>query len=59
MPPETRYARTTDGTHVAYQVHGAGPIDLLVLRAWYSNLDHEWAEPVPASTGGSGHSAVS
>jgi class 3 adenylate cyclase len=46
MPPETRYARTTDGTHVAYQVHGDGPIDILVLRAWYSNLDHEWREPI-------------
>ena len=22
MTPETRCARTTDGTHVAYQVHG-------------------------------------
>jgi class 3 adenylate cyclase len=48
MTPETRYARTIDGTHVAYQVHGDGPIDLLVLRAWYSNLDHEWQEPILA-----------
>jgi class 3 adenylate cyclase/alpha-beta hydrolase superfamily lysophospholipase len=48
MTPETRYARTTDGTHVAYQVHGEGPVDILVLRAWHSNLDHEWQEPVLA-----------
>ena len=48
MPPETRYARAMDGTHVAYQVHGDGPIDILVLRAWHSNLDHEWEEPVLA-----------
>ncbi len=48
MTPETRYARAADGTHVAYQVHGEGPIDLLVLRAWYSNLDHEWQEPILA-----------
>lgn len=48
MPPETRYARTADGTHVAYQVHGDGPIDLLVMRAWHSNLEHEWEEPVLA-----------
>jgi class 3 adenylate cyclase len=48
MIPETRYARTTDGTHVAYQVNGDGPIDILVLRAWYSNLDHEWQEPILA-----------
>jgi class 3 adenylate cyclase len=48
MTPETRYARTTDGTHVAYQVNGDGPIDIVVLRAWHSNLDHEWADPVLA-----------
>jgi len=48
MAPETRYARTTDGTHVAYQVHGDGPVDLLVTRAWVSNLEHEWEEPVLA-----------
>src|SRR3712207_5599230 len=48
MTPETRYARTADGTHVAYQVNGDGPIDVLVLRAWHSNLDHEWEEPILA-----------
>jgi class 3 adenylate cyclase len=48
MTPETRYARTVDGTHVAYQLNGDGPVDILVLRAWYSNLDHEWADPVLA-----------
>ncbi|MGH2392121.1 MAG: hypothetical protein ACRDGH_01305 [Candidatus Limnocylindria bacterium] len=48
MQPETRYARTTDGTHVAFQVTGGGPIDLLVMRAWHSNLEHEWDEPVLA-----------
>jgi hypothetical protein len=25
MIPQTRYARTTDRTHVAYKVSGAGP----------------------------------
>jgi class 3 adenylate cyclase len=48
MTPETRYARTADGTHVAYQVHGDGPTDMLVLRAWNTNLEHEWKEPVLA-----------
>jgi class 3 adenylate cyclase len=48
MTPETRYARTTDGTHVAYQVHGDGPVDILVQRGSFSNLDHEWEEPVLA-----------
>jgi class 3 adenylate cyclase len=48
MTPETRYARTSDGTHVAYQVHGDGPIDILVMRGWHSNLDNEWTDPVVA-----------
>jgi class 3 adenylate cyclase len=48
MPPETMYARTADGTHVAYQVTGEGPVDLLVMRAWFSHLEHEWEEPVLA-----------
>jgi len=34
--PETRYARTPDGDHVAYQVLGRGPVDLLC--AGYGNV---------------------
>jgi class 3 adenylate cyclase/alpha-beta hydrolase superfamily lysophospholipase len=45
---ETRYARAADGTHVAYQLTGDGPLDILWLRAWHSNIEHEWAEPVLA-----------
>ena len=48
MTPETRYARTTDGTHVAFQVIGDGPVDLVVMRSWHSNLDNEWTDPVVA-----------
>jgi class 3 adenylate cyclase len=48
MVPETRYARTTDRTHVAYKVSGDGPIDILVMRAWSSNTENEWREPVLA-----------
>jgi class 3 adenylate cyclase len=48
MIPETRYARATDGTHIAYQVHGDGPVDILAQRGWVSNLDHEWEEPILA-----------
>lgn len=29
--PETRYAKTTDGVHIAYQVVGGGPIDLVLI----------------------------
>ena len=28
-PPKTRYATTSDGLHIAYQVEGAGPLDLV------------------------------
>lgn len=48
MTPETRYARTTDGTHVAFQVIGDGPIDVVVMRSWHSNLDNEWTDPIIA-----------
>jgi class 3 adenylate cyclase len=48
MAPETRYARTADRTHVAYKVSGEGPIDILVMRAWSSNIENEWEEPVLA-----------
>ena len=48
MTPETRYARTADGTHVAYQATGSGPVDIVLIRAWYSDMEHEWQEPVLA-----------
>lgn len=48
MTPETRYARTTDRTHVAYQAFGSGPFDIVVLRSWHSKIEHEWREPVLA-----------
>jgi len=48
LTPETRYARTADGTHVAYQVSGSGPIDLIFLRAWMGNIETEWDDPVVA-----------
>ena len=34
--PDTRYARTRDDIHVAYQVFGAAPVDLLCVG--YGNL---------------------
>jgi hypothetical protein len=32
--PETKYARTLDGVHIAYQVRGDGPIDLIYVAGW-------------------------
>ncbi len=40
--PEIRYAKTADGTHVAYLMLGGGPIDLLVPEPFTSNLEFLW-----------------
>jgi class 3 adenylate cyclase len=48
MTAESHYARTLDGMHVAYQVTGAGDVDILLLRAWVGDIEHEWEEPVLA-----------
>jgi class 3 adenylate cyclase len=45
-PVETRFATAADGTYIAYQVSGEGPLDIVWLRAWHSNIEHEWDEPV-------------
>ena len=42
--PEVRYARSGD-VNVAYQVVGEGPIDLLYIPGWISQLDLYWEEP--------------
>jgi pimeloyl-ACP methyl ester carboxylesterase len=46
--PETRYARTVDGLSVAYQVAGDGPPDVVLLRAWHTNVEYDWEERVLA-----------
>ena len=46
--PRTRYAATLDGTMIAYQTMGEGPPDVVLLRAWYTNLEHGWDDPVLA-----------
>jgi pimeloyl-ACP methyl ester carboxylesterase len=43
--PETRYA-TVDGTHIAYQVVGEGPFDLLHIPGFVSNIELAWEEPL-------------
>jgi Bacterial transcriptional activator domain len=40
-----RYAVAPDGTHIAYQVVGNGPIDLLVIPGAVANLDQWWDAP--------------
>jgi pimeloyl-ACP methyl ester carboxylesterase len=45
VTPQSRYARTADGVHIAYQVHGDGPVDLLVVLGWTTNIEALWDEP--------------
>lgn len=42
--PVTTYVRT-EGGHVAYQVFGEGPLDVLFIPNWMSNLDVMWDAP--------------
>jgi pimeloyl-ACP methyl ester carboxylesterase/DNA-binding CsgD family transcriptional regulator len=44
MPPETRYAKSGE-VNIAYQVVGAGAIDLVFVMGWASHLDWSWQEP--------------
>ena len=43
--PETRYAKTADGVHIAYQVVGDGPVDVVWVMGWTSNVEAMWEEP--------------
>jgi len=43
-PPETRYAKSGD-VHIAYQVLGSGPIDLVFVPGFVSNVEFNWEQP--------------
>jgi len=43
--PDIHYARTGDGTHIAYQVAGDGPVDILMIAPAYSNIELFWTIP--------------
>ena len=43
--PETHYAKTADGVHVAYQVVGEGPVDMVYVMGWITNIEAMWEEP--------------
>lgn len=45
MVPTTRYAKS-GSVHIAYQVHGDGPEDIVLVPGWISNVDVFWDEPV-------------
>jgi pimeloyl-ACP methyl ester carboxylesterase/DNA-binding CsgD family transcriptional regulator len=42
---EIRFCRSTDGTRLAWAVHGSGP-PLVVASCWLSHLQHDWQSPV-------------
>lgn len=42
--PETRYARAGDA-HIAYQVLGDGPIDIVLADQWFSHVEAQWDFP--------------
>lgn len=44
MIPQTKYARSGE-VNIAYQVFGAGAVDLVVVPGWISNIDTFWEEP--------------
>jgi pimeloyl-ACP methyl ester carboxylesterase len=45
--PETRYAKCGD-LNIAYQVVGGGPLDLIYVPGWISNVELNWEEPAHA-----------
>jgi class 3 adenylate cyclase len=44
VPARTRYARNGD-VHIAYQVFGEGPLDLVFVPSWLSHVEQLWEEP--------------
>ena len=47
-PPTTQYAKVGD-LHIAFQVVGDGPLDLVFVPGWVSNVELGWEEPRQAA----------
>lgn len=47
--PETHYAMTGDGNHIAYQVVGEGPPDIVYANSFMSHVEVSW-EYAPAAS---------
>ena len=45
MVPETKYVRSADGVHIAYQVSGDGPIDIVQIPGFVSHVELAWEMP--------------
>ena len=44
--PRVSYAKTDDGAHIAYQVVGDGPLDLVFIPWWWNHLETQWDDPL-------------
>ncbi len=44
MVPTTRYANSEDAT-IAYQTTGEGPLDLMFMNGWISQIEQLWESP--------------
>src|SRR6476661_6522402 len=44
MLPVTQYAKSGD-VHIAYQAFGAGPINLVMVPGFVSNVENYWDQP--------------
>ena len=47
MGPQTRFTRSGN-VHIAYQVIGDGPLDLVYVPGWVSHVELAWEEPTLA-----------
>jgi len=47
--PDTYYAKTPDGVHIAYQIVGDGPVDLVWFDGLRGNLEVMWEQPLVAT----------
>ena len=45
--PKTQFTRSGD-VHIAYQVLGEGPFDLVYVPGWISHVELAWEEPTLA-----------
>ena len=48
LTPETKYAKSGD-VHIAYQVIGDGPVDLVFVPGWITHVELSWDEPLEAA----------
>jgi class 3 adenylate cyclase len=44
VSPDTKYAKSGE-VHIAYQVVGDGPIDLVLVPGLFTHVEHQWEEP--------------